>query len=131
MRDIMNKFQEPLAKAANEIINYPNDRIREFTFYKIARNLGADLKPDVQVQADAVPLQADAVPVQADAVPVQPDVQVQADDVGASKSWWRFGFGGRKTARNHSRNHKRSRSRSRSRKQYKKLKRSSRSRRRR
>jgi hypothetical protein len=128
MRDIMSKFQEPLAKAANEIINYPNDRIREFTFYKIARNLGADLKPDMQVQADAVPLQADAVPVQADAVPVQADaVPVQADavPVKGDKRWWEI-FGGRSHKRNHKRNHKRSRSR----KQYKKLKRSSRSRRR-
>ena len=98
MRDIMNKFQEPLAQATNNMIYYPNDHTRVNKFNEILYRLGKEVRPE---QADAVPVQNDAVPVKGD------------------KRWWEI-FGGR--------SHKRSRSRSR--KQYKKLKRSSRNRRR-
>jgi hypothetical protein len=135
MRDIMEKYQVPLANAANDMNRNPNDRNHVYNFHRWLIKMGSDLKPGVvPVQADAVPVQPDAVPVQADAVPVQAvAVPVQADAVpvqaDASNPWWKL-WGGRKTARNHKRSHKRNHKRSRSRKQYKKLKRSSRNRRR-
>ena len=121
MRDIREKYQDPLANAANYMIRNPRDRNGEITLYRLLRDLGAYLKPDMQVQADAVPV----MPVQANAVPVQADVPGDQTQSAPSQGFLNL-WGGRKTARNH----KRSRSRSRSRKQYKKLKRSSRNRRR-
>ena len=108
----MQKYENRLAQAVNDIKQNPYDLNRETKLYRLFKEMGAELnQADKTVQSDAVPVQNDAVPVQAD----------------ATKSWWNnLLWGGRKTARNH----KRGRSRSRSRKQYKKLKRSSRNRRR-
>lgn len=74
MRDIMEQYQDPLANAANNMIRNPRDRNGEITLYRLLSDLGAYLKPDMQVQADAVPVQPDAVPVQAD----------------ASNPWWKL-----------------------------------------
>ena len=136
MREIMDTFYNSVTAKAREHILYPNDENRHNALVRELMNMGNVIKPG------AVPVQADAVPVQAD-VPVMP-VQADQTQSAPSQGWLsnlKF-WGGRKTARNHSRSHKRTHSRShkrnhsrshkrsRSRKQYKKLKRSSRSRRR-
>ena len=115
MLEMMKKYEHRLAQAVNDMTRNPYDLKRETNLYRLFMEMGAELNQ---------PVQSD-VPVQANAVPVLP---VQSDDA-PTKPWWNI-WGGRKTARNHSRSHKRNHKRSRSRKQYKKLKRSSRSRRR-
>jgi len=127
IHEITEKYEKPLAQAVNDIRQNQYDQNREIKLYRLFRAIGAELNK--LVQSD--------VPVQADAVPVD---QTQSAPSQGWLSNFKF-WGGRKTARNHkrsrshkrnhSRSHKRSRSRSRSRKQYKKLKRSSRNRRRR
>jgi hypothetical protein len=139
MREIMGTFYNSVTAKAREHILSPNDENRRNALARELMNMGNVIKPGaVPVQSDDVPVmpvQSDDVPVmpvQSDDVPVMP---VQADQTQSAPSQgWRLSnlkfWGGRKPARNHSRNHSRSHKRSRSRKQYKKLKRSSRSRRR-
>jgi len=111
MLEMMKKYEHRLAQAVNDMTRNPYDLKRETNLYRLFMEMGAELNQPVQSD---VPVQANAVPVQSDDAPTKP--------------WWNI-WGGRKTARNHSRSHKRNHKRSRSRKQYKKLKRSSRSRR--
>ena len=116
MREIMDTFYNSVTAKAREHILYPNDENRHNALVRELMNMGNVIKPG--------------------AVPVQADVPGDQTQSAPSQGWLsnlKF-WGGRKTARNHSRSHKRNHSRShkrsRSRKQYKKLKRSSRSRRR-